>query len=131
LVEKLADIREKKNKLVVLFLKKRVQLELKSFLNCHSLWSSLRFTTPLIFTIGFLALFYNRRFNWSNLANASLDLALHDIKISFSHYPYLEILTVCPLSVLNLKTPASLLASDRDGFVVGLIDGDGSIQVNH
>ena len=92
---------------------------------------SLIFTTPLIFTIGFLALFTIGGLTGVILSNAALDLALHDSKIIFSHYPYLEILTFCPISVWNLKTPATLLASDRDAFLVGLIDGDGSIQVNH
>jgi hypothetical protein len=35
-----------------------------------------------------------------------------------------------PISFFNLKTPTTLSASDRDAFVLGLIDGDGSIQVN-
>src|SRR5882762_4672025 len=41
---------------------------------------SLRFTTPLIFTIGFLALFTIGGLTGVILANASLDLALHDVQ---------------------------------------------------
>ena len=66
---------------------------------------SLRFTTPLIFTLGFLALFTIGGVTGVVLANASLDLALHDRIKKDSHYIH--------------------------KFWVGLMDGDGSIQVNH
>jgi hypothetical protein len=66
---------------------------------------SLRFTTPLIFTLGFLALFTIGGVTGVILANASLDLALHD-RIKKDPY-YIH------------------------KFWVGLMDGDGSIQVNH
>jgi cytochrome c oxidase subunit 1 len=39
---------------------------------------SLRLTTPLLFTLGFLALFTIGGVTGVVLANASLDLALHD-----------------------------------------------------
>ena len=39
---------------------------------------SLRFTTPLLFTLGFLALFTIGGLTGVVLANASMDLALHD-----------------------------------------------------
>jgi len=39
---------------------------------------SLRFTTPLMFTIGFLALFTIGGLTGVVLSNASLDVALHD-----------------------------------------------------
>jgi Cytochrome C and Quinol oxidase polypeptide I/LAGLIDADG endonuclease len=66
---------------------------------------SLRLTTPLIFTLGFLALFTIGGVTGVVLANASLDLALHD-RIKKDHH-YIR------------------------KFWVGLMDGDGSIQVNH
>jgi len=66
---------------------------------------SLRLTTPLLFTIGFLALFTIGGVTGVVLANASLDLALHDRIKKDPHYIY--------------------------KFWVGLMDGDGSIQVNH
>lgn len=66
---------------------------------------SLRLTTPLIFTLGFLALFTIGGVTGVVLANASLDLALHD-RIKKDPY-YIH------------------------KFWVGLMDGDGSIQVNH
>ena len=66
---------------------------------------SLRLTTPLLFTLGFLALFTIGGVTGVVLANASLDLALHD-RIKKDPY-YIH------------------------KFWVGLMDGDGSIQVNH
>jgi len=66
---------------------------------------SLRLTTPLLFTIGFLALFTIGGVTGVVLANASLDLALHDRILKDSQY--------------------------IRKFWVGLMDGDGSIQVNH
>jgi hypothetical protein len=66
---------------------------------------SLRLTTPLIFALGFLALFTIGGVTGVVLANASLDLALHDRIKKDPHYIH--------------------------KFWVGLMDGDGSIQVNH
>ena len=66
---------------------------------------SLRLTTPLLFTIGFLALFTIGGVTGVVLANASLDLALHD----------------------RIKKDPMYIQK----FWVGLMDGDGSIQVNH
>ena len=65
---------------------------------------SLRFTTPLLFVLGFLALFTIGGLTGVVLANASLDIAMHD-KIKNKMYTH--------------------------KFWVGLMDGDGSIQVNH
>lgn len=66
---------------------------------------SLRFTTPLLFVLGFLALFTTGGVTGVVLANASLDIAMHDRLV---------------------KDPSYLKK-----FWVGLMDGDGSIQVNH
>ena len=66
---------------------------------------SLRYNTPLLFTIGFLALFTIGGLTGVVLSNASLDVAFHDRIKKDSHY---------------IKK-----------FWVGLMDGDGSIQVNH
>ena len=49
---------------------------------------SLRFTTPLIFVIGFLALFTVGGVTGVVLANASLDLALHDTYYVVAHFHY-------------------------------------------
>ena len=74
---------------------------------------SLRFTTPLLFTIGFLALFTIGGLTGVVLANASMDIALHD-----------KTFTVCSIGLLSVQ-------DHLQPFWVGLMDGDGSIQVNH
>jgi hypothetical protein len=66
---------------------------------------SFRLTTPLIFTLGFLALFTIGGVTGVVLANASLDLALHDTLKKDSNYIH--------------------------KFWVGLMDGNGNIQINH
>ncbi len=68
---------------------------------------SLRFTTALIFTIGFLALFTIGGLTGVILSNASLDISLHDTTKKEKDPHYIQ------------------------KFWVGLMDGDGSIQVNH
>jgi cytochrome c oxidase subunit 1 len=49
---------------------------------------SLRFTTPLIFVLGFLALFTVGGVTGVVLANASIDLALHDTYYVVAHFHY-------------------------------------------
>ena len=66
---------------------------------------SLRFTTSLLFVIGFLALFTIGGLTGVVLANASIDIAMHDRIKKDPHY--------------------------IEKFWVGLMDGDGSLQVNH
>jgi hypothetical protein len=66
---------------------------------------SLRLNTPLIFTIGFIALFTIGGLTGVILSNASLDIAFHDRIKKDPHY---------------IKK-----------FWVGLMDGAGNLQVNH
>lgn len=79
---------------------------------------SLRYTTPLIFTIGFIALFTIGGLTGVILSNASLDIALHDINIK-------------DLFFIELYSSILFKNNHIEKFWVGLMDGDGSIQVNH
>lgn len=80
---------------------------------------SIRYTTPMIFAFGFIALFTIGGLTGVVLANASLDVAMHDkLLISTAlYYP----------SFPNKEKGHNYIKQ----FWVGLMDGDGSIQVNH
>lgn len=89
---------------------------------CATLYGgSLRFNTPLVFTLGFLMLFTLGGVTGVILSNASLDIALHD-----------KIVIIAKDGMLLPFSSAIQFNSEYiKQFWVGLMDGDGSIQVNH
>jgi len=88
---------------------------------------SLRYTTPMLYVLGFIALFTIGGLTGVVLANASMDIAFHDTLLSVNY------------NMVNLTASISIETNDNKKsdeeyikmFWVGLMEGDGSIQVNH
>jgi len=85
---------------------------------------SIRYTTPMIFSLGFIALFTIGGVTGVVLANASLDVAFHDT-IKF------ELSNIALFYSLKDKNNNNINDDYIKKFWVGLMDGNGSIQVNH
>ncbi len=92
---------------------------------------SIRMNTPMIFALGFIALFTIGGLTGIVLSNASLDLALHDTMINLL---CVHLVKSNKLTLYNSNSSLNTLKLNNDyikKFWVGLMDGDGSIQVNH
>lgn len=90
---------------------------------------SIRYTAPMLFGLGFVALFTIGGLTGVVLANASMDVAMHDTTnfVKNGAVLTLEFHLLSRINLPNNKPDVSYLGP----FTVGLIDGDGSIQVNH
>jgi len=101
---------------------------------------SLQLTPPMLFAMGFVFMFTVGGLSGVVLANASLDIAFHDTAFTV----FLKIRDVYKPSLSGMAALRGVSCLSNTGrnvsdlykeyikmFWVGLMDGDGSIQVNH
>jgi len=90
---------------------------------------SLELTASMLFALGFVFMFTIGGLSGVVLANASLDIAFHD-----KHFFYCTaLLGIIPLGIKTLDEVNKIKINNEyiKMFWVGLMDGNGSIQVNH
>jgi hypothetical protein len=71
---------------------------------------SLRYTTPLIFTLGFLALFTIGGLTGVVLANASIDISLHDTQLFNNRSDYD---LICSFNFLNPDESSNYISNNK------------------
>lgn len=91
---------------------------------------SLQFTPFMLFALGFIVMFTLGGLSGVVLANASLDIAFHD-----KHFnSFTEILPLI-VNINNENNNFKQISENKDQYIkmfwVGLMDGEGSIQINH
>jgi hypothetical protein len=88
---------------------------------------SLELTPSMLFALGFVFMFTIGGLSGVVLANASLDIAFHD-----KHLVLFSITLILAVNINSTKTENKANNAEYiKMFWVGLMDGDGSIQVNH
>lgn len=90
----------------------------------------IRYNTVILFSLGFVFLFTVGGLTGVVLANASMDVAMHDILENNNN----NIILMSSISlnglIISLSSPQILSDEQLKAFTVGLIDGEGSLQVN-
>lgn len=87
---------------------------------------SVWFTTPMWFALGFIVLFTIGGVTGVVLANGGVDMLVHDSSLSYAEYTYMCVVLTFPDGRKVTVSKEYIIK-----FWVGLMDGDGSIQVNH
>ena len=88
---------------------------------------TVQYSAAMLFALGFVALFTIGGLTGVVLANASMDVAMHDI---FAPFYMAVLIGSIKTDRLKMIPPHSLSLQQLKAFTVGLIDGDGSLQVN-
>lgn len=93
---------------------------------------SLRYNTPLVFTLGFLALFTIGGVTGVVLSNASLDVAFHDRIINKELMKVIPFLSMSKLGFSQVRKENIKENKNHyiEQFFVGLLEGDGTITTN-